>query len=154
MEFLMTNLKTRWREHYRQLLQNISPQERERASQLLAERLFPIVHHQKIASFLSTPYEINTAPLHHLLAQEDLLILPFSAQIDPVLLKDRTVVLVPALAFDKRGFRLGLGRGFYDRAISQYQNIQWIGVGFASQLHPADLPTDPWDQKVSSLILV
>jgi 5-formyltetrahydrofolate cyclo-ligase len=46
------------------------------------------------------------------------------------------VLLVPLLAFDGEGYRLGYGGGFYDRtlaALRQKKNIAAIGVGYSGQ---------------------
>lgn len=41
------------------------------------------------------------------------------------------VVLVPGLAFDQQGGRLGWGRGYYDRALAQAPGAQRVGVCLA-----------------------
>lgn len=50
-----------------------------------------------------------------------------------------TVWLVPLLAFDKFGYRLGYGKGHYDRTLEKYRKISHIlavGIGFAAQEIP------------------
>lgn len=54
------------------------------------------------------------------------------------------VVLVPALAIDPAGYRLGQGKGFYDRALKDLQAFT-IGIIFAHELRNEPLPRDPWD---------
>ncbi len=44
------------------------------------------------------------------------------------------VVLVPGIAFDKRGYRVGYGRGHYDRLLSTLPEAQKIGLAFEEQL--------------------
>lgn len=39
------------------------------------------------------------------------------------------VCIVPALSFDKRGFRLGYGKGYYDRFLKDFRGIK-IGICF------------------------
>ena len=53
------------------------------------------------------------------------------------------MVFVPLLAFDRQGFRIGYGKGFYDRYLSQCGD-QCIKVGF-SYFEALDLPIDPDD---------
>jgi len=52
-------------------------------------------------------------------------------------------VLIPGLAFDKAGGRLGRGKAFYDRALQNYQG-QKIGTAFSWQIQE-NIPTEPWD---------
>lgn len=62
------------------------------------------------------------------------------------------LILVPAVACDAHGFRLGYGGGFYDRLFSEpaWANKPTIGVTFdASRL--LQLPTDPWDQPLDAV---
>lgn len=54
------------------------------------------------------------------------------------------VVLVPALAMDLEGYRLGQGKGFYDRALKDLPAFT-IGVIFPYELLSQSLPTDSWD---------
>ena len=47
------------------------------------------------------------------------------------------VMLVPVLAYDKHKFRLGYGKGFYDRYLNKFliksKNILTVGVAFSFQ---------------------
>lgn len=56
------------------------------------------------------------------------------------------LILVPAVACDRQGYRLGYGGGFYDRLLSQpdWRSIPTIGIIFEFALLPA-LPTEAWD---------
>ncbi|MGY6528418.1 MAG: 5-formyltetrahydrofolate cyclo-ligase [Cyanobacterium sp.] len=57
------------------------------------------------------------------------------------------LILVPAVACDKKGYRLGYGGGFYDRLLCQkpWQNIPTIGIIF-DFAYVEELPTEKWDQ--------
>jgi 5-formyltetrahydrofolate cyclo-ligase len=57
------------------------------------------------------------------------------------------VVLVPALAMDQAGYRLGQGKGFYDRALKDLSAFT-IGIIFTHELLSQSLPVDPWDVPV------
>lgn len=49
---------------------------------------------------------------------------------------DPDVLLVPLLAFDRKGYRLGYGGGFYDRSLAKLRALKpiiAIGVAYASQ---------------------
>ena len=60
---------------------------------------------------------------------------------------ERVIMLVPGLAFDKEGYRLGYGKGIYDGLLRTYPAYS-IGIGYAFQ-HVDELPRDPWDQRLS-----
>ncbi len=47
---------------------------------------------------------------------------------------EKTIIIVPALAFDKRGFRLGYGGGFYDKYLSENKSLKNIGLAFDFQI--------------------
>ena len=57
------------------------------------------------------------------------------------------LVLVPLLAVDRHGTRLGQGGGHYDRALPALRaaGATIIGLGWAMQLADEDLPVEPWD---------
>jgi 5-formyltetrahydrofolate cyclo-ligase len=64
------------------------------------------------------------------------------------------VLLVPLLAVDEEGWRLGYGGGFYDRtleALRAKKNITAIGVGLNAQLVP-EVPHGPSDQRLDWLL--
>lgn len=56
------------------------------------------------------------------------------------------VVLVPGLAFDRAGGRLGTGGGFYDRLLSAW-NVVTVGVTW-TELVVDEVPTEPHDVRV------
>ena len=67
------------------------------------------------------------------------------------------LVLVPLVAFDARGVRLGMGGGYYDRSFA-YLNLRarWrrprlIGVGFDFQRAESISP-QPWDVRLDGVI--
>ena len=54
------------------------------------------------------------------------------------------LVVVPGLAFDRRGNRLGTGKGYYDRALPEYPHATRIGV--ALEVCMVDrIPVEQWD---------
>ena len=61
------------------------------------------------------------------------------------------VILVPGIAFDKEGNRLGRGKGYYDRLLQAMPNTIKIGICFPFQLLPA-IPTTPHDIKMTKVI--
>ena len=57
------------------------------------------------------------------------------------------LVLVPLVAIDCKGTRLGQGKGHYDRVLEglRRHGALLIGVGWPVQLIEAAIPADPWD---------
>lgn len=63
------------------------------------------------------------------------------------------VVIVPGLAFDKSGRRLGRGKGYYDRFLSQLPaRTVRIGLGFGCQVFPLLPFDDPHDETLHILL--
>jgi 5-formyltetrahydrofolate cyclo-ligase len=60
------------------------------------------------------------------------------------------LVLVPALAVDHRGNRLGKGRGFYDRFLAGFSGPCYAVV-FDEELLE-DVPVDSHDRRVSGVV--
>ena len=60
------------------------------------------------------------------------------------------LVLVPGMAFDLQGNRLGRGRGFYDRLLAKTSGVK-CGIGFDFQLLEK-IPTEPHDAKVDFIL--
>lgn len=66
-----------------------------------------------------------------------------------------TLILLPGLAWDARGGRLGQGGGYYDCVLPVFPtSATRIGVGFECQCLPDGdaLPTDPWDIPVQMVV--
>ena len=61
------------------------------------------------------------------------------------------VVLVPGVAFDPQGGRLGYGGGFYDQLLPQTHRAVCVGVTFAELVLDA-VPMQPWDCRVAWLV--
>ncbi|WP_045386961.1 5-formyltetrahydrofolate cyclo-ligase [Falsirhodobacter sp. alg1] len=64
------------------------------------------------------------------------------------------VVIVPLVAFDSQGFRLGYGGGFYDRTLQALRAngpVFAMGFAFAAQQHPA-LPVEATDQPLDAVM--
>jgi len=63
-------------------------------------------------------------------------------------------LIVPLLAFDRRGYRVGYGAGFYDRTIAELKahvpRLYALGVGFALQEVP-EVPALAHDQRLDAV---
>jgi 5-formyltetrahydrofolate cyclo-ligase len=64
---------------------------------------------------------------------------------------DFDLIVVPGMAFDKAGHRLGRGKGYYDRFLSQYPQVYTIGLCFDFQLLP-EVPSEPHDCLINEVI--
>jgi len=60
------------------------------------------------------------------------------------------VILVPGLAFDRRGSRLGRGRGYYDRLLEKFEGTR-VGVCFEGQVVES-VPAEPHDIPMNFLL--
>ena len=67
------------------------------------------------------------------------------------------LILVPLVAFDDRGNRLGMGGGYYDRLLSGSEHWprrpRLLGVAHACQRAEA-LPVEAWDMPLNDVIVV
>jgi 5-formyltetrahydrofolate cyclo-ligase len=74
---------------------------------------------------------------------------PTSPRLEPI---DVDLILVPAVAIDRCGYRLGYGGGYYDRlrADPLWQQIPTIGIVFDFAAVDT-LPIDPWDLKLDAV---
>ena len=71
---------------------------------------------------------------------------PVAAELSP-----DALWLIPGLAFDSQGHRLGRGGGFYDRLRQKFPQGTALGICRECQLLP-DIPADPWDLPVHALL--
>lgn len=153
------------------------------ASRLACKKLPLLLQkHNFVLSFAPTSAEIDLWPLNKLLLKDQKLLLPkvwgqtlkpyavtdLSKLIphkkwgilepnpkiaEPVDLAKISIALIPALAFDSNGGRLGHGKGFYDRFLKQIPHVYTIGVGFKEQFSLDPLPLDRYDVPVNSICL-
>ncbi|MEA4888093.1 MAG: 5-formyltetrahydrofolate cyclo-ligase [Clostridiaceae bacterium] len=63
------------------------------------------------------------------------------------------LLLIPGLAFDRRGGRLGWGKAYYDRLLAAMKSSSLrVGIGYAFQLLPTLLPCDEQDQNMDVIL--
>jgi 5-formyltetrahydrofolate cyclo-ligase len=102
-----------------------------------AQRRKPLVfHHWRPADRLVPGLFDILVPDHH------------TPMIDP------DVLIVPLLAFDASGMRIGYGGGYYDRtipAIRSRKPLLAVGVAYAAQ-EVSRVPTDPYDQRLDWIV--
>ena len=68
-----------------------------------------------------------------------------------VALADLATIIVPGVAFDPAGHRVGWGRGHYDATLTDARSIPAVGVAFHCQL-VASVPLDPTDVAVHAVV--
>jgi len=64
------------------------------------------------------------------------------------------ILIVPLLAFDRRGYRLGYGGGYYDRTIARLRTMKpviAVGIAFSAQ-QIEEVPTTPRDERLDLVL--
>lgn len=103
--------------------------------------LFPVVHRK---AMVACPYEGNSKMHRGKFNIPEPTTPPYTGHID--------MVLVPGVAFDKSGNRLGRGGGYYDRFIACLgRNTTLVGVGYDFQLVDK-VPASRRDKKMQYII--
>ena len=165
-------LRRQGREKRQAFVATLSPEERGRLEHQLAEVLQPLLAKSRVAGgYAPLPTEISPQQaLESAAANGTLLAFPaFSdhqshfrflagepvepgpwAILQPALDSPHVnpdLVLLPLIAVDRRGNRLGQGKGHYDRAATELRDhgALLIGIGWAVQMLDNEIPADPWD---------
>jgi 5-formyltetrahydrofolate cyclo-ligase len=176
-------LKAELRASAQALRDALPASERKVASEAIAVRPFPlaITPGTIISGFMPLKSEINALPLMQKLAEQGArLALPaIAGRGKPLLMRawefgaplDRgqwgirepkpdapdvepVILLVPLLAFDRAGFRLGYGAGYYDMTIHRLRALKpvtAVGIAFAAQEVPK-IPTTPRDERLDLVL--
>jgi 5-formyltetrahydrofolate cyclo-ligase len=69
----------------------------------------------------------------------------------PALASDIKAVIIPMLAFDRKGNRLGYGAGYYDRFLSSHPHLIRIGIAFSCQ-EVEEIPADATDASMDIIV--
>ncbi len=133
-----------------------------------------------ILSFVSFRSEVSTEPIHRECKKRDIPLylpvcegkemlffrgdrgqlspgaygIPEPEKTDPIdfLTVFRPVILVPGLVFNRRGYRLGYGGGYYDRYLSEWSSrLYSIGIAYHNQLNDG-IPIDTCDRRVQAIV--
>ena len=62
-----------------------------------------------------------------------------------------SVIIVPGSAFSREGYRVGYGKGFYDRYLAAHPELNRIGVCYDVQLL-WQCPHDEYDVKMDRIV--
>lgn len=77
---------------------------------------------------------------------------PMEQCVRPVSPEQLDLIIVPAVAYDRRGYRIGYGGGYYDRFLSSLdKDIVTIGIAFDIQI-VGEVPVQPFDIPVDMVI--
>lgn len=60
-----------------------------------------------------------------------------NANAESISLEDIDLLIVPGVAYQESGYRIGFGGGYYDRALAN-QNVETVSLIFNEQLYPVD----------------
>ncbi len=64
---------------------------------------------------------------------------------------EKSVLLVPGVAFSKEGYRIGYGGGYYDRYLAKHRNLYAVGIAYAEQLL-FEIPVEAHDIRLHEII--
>ncbi len=180
---VMTVTKASLRRFFLNKRQDLSPDEQYAASQCIAAQLVPFLERlppKMIGAYVPMRGEVdilsplsslrwplslpvlkaNASQLHFFGWQSGEQLQPNSYGVEePV---DRsselmpTLVLVPLLAYDHDGYRLGYGGGWYDRTLAYWQSIHHrtitMGIAYDWQARVSALPHEAHDQALDGVI--
>ncbi|CAN7431481.1 5-formyltetrahydrofolate cyclo-ligase [Bosea sp. LjRoot90] len=62
-----------------------------------------------------------------------------------------TILIVPLAAFDRRGYRIGYGKGYYDRVIAELEPALTIGIAYAAQ-EITEVPAEAHDRRLDWIV--
>jgi 5-formyltetrahydrofolate cyclo-ligase len=146
------NEKKELRARFKEVLKNLSVERRFYAKQALDKALkSEIESFQKVLSFASLKDEIDLSSFNEFLIQEKKLYLPKVIHQEIEAEADYDCIIVPGLAYDKNGFRLGRGGGHYDKLLAIYPNVYTIGVCFNEQMCEENLSIESHDKPVKKV---
>jgi len=109
-------------------------------------------HQKKIA----VPRVVSDDLVFHTIRSVDELITGYHSikeptEIMPVIHETPDLILVPGVAFDRTGNRMGYGKGFYDRFLSKHSGCYKMAVAYEGQF-TASIEAKEYDVKMDSII--
>lgn len=161
----------------------LPPDERQAAAQTIAARKFPLPVSPRavVSGFMPLRSEISPLPLMQSLGEQGARLAlprivgrgkplsmrawqfggplergqwsirepkPDAPEVDP------DILLVPLLAFDRAGYRIGYGAGYYDMTLARLRSLKTIvavGIAFAAQEVP-EIPKTPRDERLDLVL--
>ena len=71
---------------------------------------------------------------------------------EPTPIETFDALLIPCSGFDRRGHRLGMGGGYYDRRLAEQSPRAPLRIGVAFALQEAVVEPEPWDQPFDLIV--
>jgi 5-formyltetrahydrofolate cyclo-ligase len=106
---------------------------------------YPRIESPGVLGLHYVSHELDLVPGPFGLAQP----IEFAPRMHP---NDADALLLPGIAFDERGMRLGYGGGYYDRLLPQFRSdCVRIGLGFDEQVL-AEIPAESHDEHVDIVV--
>lgn len=173
--------KTVLRKQIRELKRQMTPEQIDSASLRLAEQFYATEYYQKaqtIYGYLPYNQEVRTVPILRRALQDGKRVavpkvygdemrfiylddleqvesgyagIPEPVADEPVAYDATALVLMPGLAFDRQGHRIGYGGGFYDRFLAQEPNHPTVALCYAFQMLDK-LETEEFDVPVDCVL--
>jgi 5-formyltetrahydrofolate cyclo-ligase len=145
------------REHAREIRSRLSREEIAHHSRMIERHLRSVINGENpILVYVSKEKEVDTHELiASLLTSGTGVVVPIIERESRTLrlsyLRDQSVlVVVPMLAFDRNGHRLGYGAGYYDRFLSAHPHMRKIGIAFSC----LEVPKIPGDENDVAMDLI
>lgn len=100
-------------------------------------------------------FEDNTMKYYYCSSKEDLElcengIYEPKSGLDEYVPSQQSICIVPAVVFDKEGYRIGYGKGFYDRFLSSFTGVK-VGLVYSNMILPR-VPRGRFDKHVDIII--
>jgi 5-formyltetrahydrofolate cyclo-ligase len=110
----------------------------------------PVLMHAHDKSLLFAPYEPDAPMVYNQFGIPEPRIAPRHC----VKARNLDLIIMPLVAFDRRGNRIGMGGGYYDRTLgflnarTQWHKPKLVGIGYSFQEVPA-IDSESWDVPLS-----
>lgn len=149
--------KPRLRRNYEGIRKTLTGPQKKSADEIIFTKAKTTIPWGKIKSihiYESLPNEVDTGPLIKF-AKTQTGVLTQAGSADPRSLpgtKAYDVIVVPGLAFDRDGYRLGYGGGFYDRFLAGQKPALKIGLCYSKCFSTNNLPREAHDETVNIVI--
>ena len=109
----------------------------------------PVIHPFNSHHLLFLHYTPNTILVKNKFNIEE----PQLNVLDVLPIEQLDIMMIPLVAFDSQGQRLGMGGGFYDRTLANWQQTGFYPIGLAHDCQLVeDLPVAHWDIPLPEII--